>query len=296
MRPRSNDAGRMHGRSNAADCHLGRPESAPPDPSRTPRRAPAPASRARRALALAALLPLLLVGFASCTTGGSSRDPTPGGGRAAAALPWEIPAADWGTRRIVRLRYAGPEGKGTLRLVLRFESPDRFQVQASDRLGRRWWDLNVQEGEALVLWVRERTFCRYGGALEIPALSLGPVPAGAVAALLLGRLPAPPLDPGTVAAAGASSTVELDFEDRWRRRWTAVTTRTGPRRWSLHRGDGTRASWSLDAAGLSRLVEPETGLELLWRQNSPVRDLEDALPAPEVPYGFVPGACRPGDR
>lgn len=197
------------------------------------------------------------------------------------------------------MRYAGPEGRGTLRLVLRFESPERFQVEASDRLGRRWWDLNVKEGEALVLWVRERTFCRYGGDLEIPALSLGPVPANAVAALLLERLPAPPLDPGAVAAAGASNVsnaVELDFEDRWKRRWTAVTTPSGPRRWSLHRGRGAKASWSLDADGLSRLVEPETGLELFWQQTGAVRDLEGALPAPEVPAGFVPGACHPGDR
>ena len=195
------------------------------------------------------------------------------------------------------MRYAGPEGRGTLRLVLRFESPDRFQVAASDLLGRRWWDLNVREGDALVLWVRERTFCRYRGELEVPALSLGPVPAGAVAALLLRRLPAPPLDTKTVAAAARSGAtiIELDFEDRWDRRWTAVTATNGPRRWTLHRGAETRASWDLDADGLSRLVEPETGLELLWEQRRPARDLAGALAPPEVPNGFLPGACQAGD-
>ena len=184
-----------------------------------------------------------------------------------------------------------------MRLVLRLESPERFQVEASDRLGRRWWDLNVQESDALVLWVRERTFCRYRGELEVPALSLGPVPAGAVAALLLRRLPAPPLDTGGVAAAARSGAtiVELDFEDRWGRRWTAATATNGPRRWTLHRGAETRASWDLDADGLSRLVEPETGLELLWEQTRPARDLAGALPPPEVPNGFLPGACQAGD-
>ena len=231
-----------------------------------------------------------------CASAGPALDLPHGGDRGgvAAELPWEIPEAEWRTQRIVRMQYDGPEGHGTLRLVLRFESPDRFHVEASDRLGRRWWDLNVHEGSALVLWVRERTFCRYRGDLEIPALSLGPVPAGAVASLLLRRLPAPPVDPGTLAAAAAAGSVELDFEDRWGRRWTAVTTKAGPRRWTLHRGAETRASWRLDHDGMSRLVEPETGLELLWLQNKPARELRGALRAPEVPDGFLPGACDSG--
>ena len=244
----------------------------------------------------AALLSALLISLGGCATGGLSGDRAPGRENAApAVMPWEIGAEEFRTQRIVQMRYAGPEGRGTLRLVLRFESPDRFQVEASDRLGRRWWDLNVQDGEALVLWVRERTFCRYGGELEIPALALGPVPAGAVAALLLLRLPAPPLHPQRVAAVTSSTTAELDFEDRWRRRWTAVTSRSGPLRWTLHRGAETRASWRLDASGLARLVEPGTGLELAWQQRRPARKLEGALPAPAVPDGFVRGACLPGD-
>lgn len=248
--------------------------------------------------------PLLVLAGLSWLIGCASAGPTrevlsvgdPGGTQA--ALPWEIPGAEWGTQRIVKMRYDGPEGDGTLHLVLRFESPDRFHVEASDRLGRRWWDLNVQDGNALVLWVRDRTFCRYGGDLEIPALSLGPVPAGAIAALLLRRLPAPPVDSGVVeaAAAAGSGAVELDFEDGWDRRWTVVTTASAPRSWTLHRGAGTRASWRVDADGMSRLVEPEAGLELSWRQNRPAKPLTGVLRTPEVPAGFVPGVCESGAR
>lgn len=240
------------------------------------------------------LVLLSLLWLTGCASAGSTRDlpPTGHSGSGGMVLPWEIPEAEWRTQRIFKMQYDGPEGNGTLRLVLRFESPDRFHVEASDRLGRRWWDLNVQEGSALVLWVRERTFCRYRGDLEIPALSLGPVPAGAVAALLLRRLPAPPADPETVEVAGAAGSVELDFDDRWERRWTALSTASGPRWWTLHRGDETRASWRLDAAGMSRLVEPATGLELLWFQGKPARELRGALPAPGVPAGFGPGACH----
>ena len=250
----------------------------------------------------AALLAVLggLASLIGCASARPTPEILPAGdpGATRAVLPWEIPGAEWGTQRIVQMRYDGPEGEGTLRLVLRFESPDRFHVEASDRLGRRWWDLNVQDGGALVLWVRERTFCRYRGDLEIPALSLGPVPAGAVAALLLLRLPAPPVDQAvaeTTAAAG-SGVVELDFEDRWDRRWTAVTTASAPRSWTLHRGSRKRASWRVAADGMARLVEPEAGLELRWRQNRPAKPLASVLQSPEVPDGFVPGICESGAR
>lgn len=241
-----------------------------------------------------ACLPWLI----GCASTGPTREVLPAGntGGTGAALPWEIPGAEWGTQRILKMQYDGPEGDGTLNLALRFESPDRFHVEASDRLGRRWWDLNVQDGRALVLWVRERTFCRYRGDLEIPALSLGPVPAGAVAALLLLRLPAPPVDRAvaeTTAALGPR-VVELDFEDRWGRRWTVVTTASAPRSWTLHGGARTRASWRVDSDGMSRLVEPEAGLELRWRQNRPAKPLRSALRAPEVPDGFAPGVCESG--
>ena len=248
--------------------------------------------------------PLLLLGLAwlsGCASTGPGREPVLRTGRPAqAAAPWEIPEAEWRTQRIVRMRYEGPEGSGTLRLVLRFEGPDSFHVSASDRLGRRWWDLNVREGRALVLWVRERTFCRYAGDLEIPALSLGPVPARAVAALLMGRLPAPPADARVwkeTAVPGAPDRgVELDFEDRRGRRWTTEAPTAGPNRWTptrwtLWSGDRARASWRADVDGMARLVESDTGLELRWTQPRPATELAAPLPAPAVPPGYRPGVC-----
>ena len=196
------------------------------------------------------------------------------------------------------MHYDGPEGNGTLRLVLRFEDPERFHVSASDRLGRRWWDLNVSKGDALVLWVRERTFCRYAGDLEVPALSLGPVPARAVAALLMRRLPSPPADPrgwAETAVTGQSGrSVEIDFEDGRGRRWTTEATLAGPSRWTLWHGDRARASWSGGVEGVeevARLVESDTGLELRWRQRRPATELPGPLPAPEVPAGYRQGLC-----
>lgn len=246
--------------------------------------------------------PLLLLSLAwlgGCASTGSGREPAfRAGGPAQEAAPWEIPEAEWRTQRIVRLRYQGPEGSGTLRLVLRFEDPESFHVSASDRLGRRWWDLNVREGDALVLWVRERSFCRYAGDLEIPALSLGPVPARAVAALLMRRLPAPPADARAWEEAGLPGSsdrgVELDFEDGRGRRWTTVTTTAGPNRWTLWHGDRVRASWGQDAEGMAQLVEPDTGLELRWIQPRPATELTSPLPVPAVPPGYRPGACGPG--
>ncbi len=246
-------------------------------------------------------LPLLLLSLAwlsGCASTGPGREPVfRAGGPAQEAAPWEIPEAEWRTQRIVRMRYQGPEGSGTLRLVLRFEDPDSFHVSASDRLGRRWWDLNVREGSALVLWVRERTFCRYAGDLEIPALSLGPVPARAVAALLMRRLPAPPADTGaweeTAASGKPDRGVELDFEDRRGRRWTTETSAAGPKRWTLWSRERARASWRADVDGMARLVESDTGLELRWTQPKPATELAAPLPAPTVPSGYRPAVCGP---
>ena len=248
-------------------------------------------------------LPLLLLLGLACLVGGCASTGAGGGAPAVAgvpapvAAPWEIPKREWRTQRIVRMHYDGPDGNGTLRLVLRFEDPERFHVSASDRLGRRWWDLNVQAGSALVLWVRERTFCRYRGDLEVPALSLGPVPAGAVAALLMRRLPAPPADAAVwdraTAAAARGGSVEIAFADARGRRWTAAAGPSGPSRWTLWRDDRERASWTRDVQGAARLVESEGGLELRWRQQRPATGLAGPLPAQEIPSGSVPGRCGP---
>lgn len=246
-------------------------------------------------------LPLLLLSLAwlsGCASTGPGREPAfRASGPAQEAAPWEIPEAEWRTQRIVRMRYQGPEGNGTLRLVLRFEDPDSFHVSASDRLGRRWWDLNVRQGSALVLWVRERTFCRYAGDLEIPALSLGPVPARAVAALLMRRLPAPPADTGvweeTAVSGRPDRGVELDFEDRRGRRWTTETSAAGPKRWTLWSRERARASWRADVDGMALLVESDTGLELRWTQPKPATELAAPLPAPAVPSGYRPAVCGP---
>lgn len=242
------------------------------------------------------LLLLSLTWLGGCASTGTGREaPVPAVRPVSVTAPWEIPEAEWRTQRIVRMRYEGPEGSGTLRLVLRFEDPESFHVSASDRLGRRWWDLNVREGSALVLWVRERTFCRYAGDLEIPALSLGPVPGRAVAALLMRRLPAPPADARmweeTAVSERPDRGVELDFEDRRGRRWTSETTTAGPNRWTLWSGERARASWSVDVDGMAQLVESGTGLELRWTQPRPATELAAPLPAPAVPSGYRPGVC-----
>ncbi len=257
-----------------------------------------PGADRQRTIVARRSFPLLLLGLTwlgACVSSGTGREAPFAVGPVPGAAPWEIPGIEWRTQRVVLMRYEGPEGSGTLRLVLRFENPESFHVSASDRLGRRWWDLNVREGSSLVLWVRERTFCRHVGELEIPALSLGPVPARAVAALLMRRLPAPPADARAweeIAVPGRPGRgVEFEFEDRRGRRWTAVTTTAGPNRWTLWRGDRARASWSVDAEGTARLEESETGLELQWGQRRPATELAAPLPTPTVPPGYRPGIC-----
>src|SRR5688572_11007846 len=85
------------------------------------------------------LLPVLLtLLLTACATGGGLRprsdDSTP---------PWEIPADAYGTQRLYRAHYTGPEGDGSFHVTLRLASPVRYQIVAGDPVGRSLWALDV---------------------------------------------------------------------------------------------------------------------------------------------------------
>src|SRR5205807_10008087 len=61
-----------------------------------------------------------------------------------ASLPWQVPAAGYGSQILYRVGVAGAEGEGSLKLTLRLASPERYQAQAVDPLGRAVWGLDVE--------------------------------------------------------------------------------------------------------------------------------------------------------
>ena len=176
-----------------------------------------------------------------------------------AVLPWELPASALGTQRVLRARYAGPEMDAVVRLVLRLEAADRFQLQAADRLGRAVWDLQLVGGD--VFWVDHQgeLVCRGLPERGLPPGLGDPLPVAELPAVLLGVLPARPADP---AAAGDGR--ELAFVDRLGRRWSGRLDRDGAlAEWALW--SGTRPEWRFqvrDGGGV--LWQPDGGRRLEW--------------------------------
>jgi hypothetical protein len=145
--------------------------------------------------------------------------------------PWALPPSEHGQQSLFRLQFGGERGEGTLRAALRLETPSRFELAATDALGRQVWTLSVAPDTAIWLDHRGRRACPLGAEIQIADLGLPPLPLAAVPALLLGRLPLVP-SATTAVAAGAETAASGELRD-------------GDRRWSWRRSGEQLAAWTL---------------------------------------------------
>jgi hypothetical protein len=195
------------------------------------------------------------------------------------ALPWEVPAALAGQQTLFRAHYRGPRGDGGFRLVLRLVDPSRYELAASDALGRQLWTLAADGEQALFLDHRAARACRLAGEVQLPDLGLPRLPLAGVPALLLGRLPVTPAGP---PAPGA-------FRDADGRRWTFTLRESDPVSWTLWDGDQASLFWSRQGGGAVLSARRE-GAQLRWQTSQ--REPLAAPPAPpRVPAGFAEGSC-----
>jgi len=242
-------------------------------------------SRADSALARA--LPLLLLTSLASTLPGCAGRPAPAVPGVPASAPWEVPASALGTQRLYRVGYDGPEGEGSFRITLRFATPERYQLQAVDPLGRALFTLDVAAGEGLLLNHRSRSYCRFTGSFETESLPLGPFPLVALPTLLLGRLPAAP-------AVSPALGRNLEFVDSAGRTWTVAVDPAGaPLSWSLRDGE-TPSVWWARRDGWSVLSDRGRGVQIRWREVV-VEPLPGGITRPEVPAGYREGACGAPD-
>lgn len=217
-----------------------------------------------------------MLGFAGCR----SAAPPPAIG-ATAIAPWEIPSEELGRQSLYRVQMRAAEERGSLRLVVRLWNPGRFELAASDALGRSLWSLRSADGAAV--WSdRERGApCALAADRPIRWPRFGwTFPASDLPALLLGRLPEPPSEPTGTAASG-ESVIETGSGRRFR-----LTVAGGlPVRWSLVGESSERSlSWTREDDG-GRLEASDGALEIRWRRVSrePVTG-----PPPEPPAGDLP--------
>ncbi len=180
---------------------------------------------------------------------------------------------------LYRVRYEGPEGAGSLRLVMRRVAADRFQLQASDTFGRAVWSLDLDGEEVLLVNHREKEACVSGSELRVPEMALRPLPLPAVARVLASQTPLP-------APPDADRT---DWTDETGQRWTA--------RWE----DGSLASWMLWQAGEPQLwwsrqdqggvLSHRDGSQFRWRQTAREKLVPSSYRRIEAPARYHLGQC-----
>lgn len=131
-----------------------------------------------------------------------------------------------GRQYLFNVRYSGPEGDGTLRLVLRLHTAEDFQLLAADTLGRSRWSLEMQDERSLLLDHRQKTFCRGGEELNLGEASLTVLPITMLPRVLLGEMPV--------------SQRESDLEEG-----SVEFTDLEERRWSVRREEGELVAWTV---------------------------------------------------
>lgn len=197
---------------------------------------------------------------------------------------WALPTEEMRTQRLVRLHYEGPGDDGTLYLILRLESPSRYNIEANARLlGKSVFRLMVRDDRALFLDLQRSEYCRFDQAIEISAVPLGPLPFDVLPALLLGRIPARPDAEGVAITENGL----WGFRDREGRRWTLVEEGGRLASWTLWKEGSPAVWWSRDGDVLY-LSAREEELQLRWRSGAP-EPLATGLTTPAIPEGFVAG-------
>jgi hypothetical protein len=201
--------------------------------------------------------------------------------------PWQIPPEAFGSQRLYRVSYSGPEGEGSFKVTLRLASPLRYQLQAADPVGRALWGVDVTSGQGVWLDHRNKITCSFQGSFDVAGLPLGPFPLLSLPSLLIGRVPAEP-------AAGTepdSRGKEIDFEDGTGRHWAAETGEGGTvDGWTLRDGDQPSV-WFMRRDSWAYLSDRSRGVQVRWREV--LREDLEREPEPlKKPSGYREGSCR----
>ncbi len=214
------------------------------------------------------------------------------GGRAPASVasppagaPWELPSSAFPSQRLYQGSYRGPEGGGSFRATLRLLARGRFRLDASDRLGRLLWSIDVDGDRAWWVDHHAGTWCPQLSRLVLPGLGAGPVAATALPALLIGALPVEPASGSVVANDG-----QLELTDAGGRRWSATLRRGRLSAWTVAEGGEPLWWWRRQDRG--GILSQRQGRQLRW-QEVVAEPLRDGLAPLVVPPGYQEACGEP---
>ena len=191
-------------------------------------------------------------------------------------------AGDLGTQNLFRVRYGGPKRDGGLRLILRLDTPDRFQLVASDLLGRAVWSMELYDRQVVLVDHSQKTYCVAGMELALPEVALDPLPVGALPGVLLGYLPV------EVGADAVTGDAQFDLTDLDGRRWTGSLEAGKPSSWTLWEGEQPTLWWTRQDKG--GILSHRQGVQFRWR--TVVREpLKSGFERLAVPENYTKAAC-----
>ncbi len=202
----------------------------------------------------------------------------------AVALPLVAGELREATQSLYRVHYDGPAGQGGLRLVLRRASTTRFQLEASDLLGRALWTLRADGEETLLANHREKILCQGRERIEIPDPVLAELSPADLARALEGLLPVTP--PDSLPKEG-----RVEFRDSRGRRWTASYDLGLPVSWTLW-DEKRPVLWWLRAER-GAVLSHRDGSQFRWRLTSSEPLAETGLDS-ALGEGYRAGTCEIG--
>lgn len=198
--------------------------------------------------------------------------------------PFSIPDQALGTQRLLRVHYHGPEGSGSLRLVLRLQEVNEFHLLAADRLGRALWSLEVAPTRVGLVNHRDRWFCEANDAVVLPEKALALLPLTALPRVLLGYVPVLPSgspDPGLQEFTGPEG-------GRWTVTWIEGLTES----WTQWKESRPTLWWTRRPKG--GILSHRDGIQFRWREvvNEPLAEDLEAL---SVPAEYRRVSCNESD-
>lgn len=232
---------------------------------------------------------LVLLGLGTALAiacGPGLRSPRAAGDAAGSSAVWELPATAFGTQRLYRASYGGPEGDGSFRATLRLAAADRFELAVADRLGRPVYTLRVDGADGWWVDHRREAICRDLALLALPGLDNGPVEARALPPLLLGIVPA-------VGAAQVAERADgLELRDGSGRRWDVTLEGRTAASWTLWDAEGPLWWWRRDGRG--GMLSGREGRQLRWQEAvvEPLASLASGTP----PQGLREDCAAPAPR
>jgi outer membrane biogenesis lipoprotein LolB len=172
------------------------------------------------------------------------------------------------SQELFKVSYSGPEGSGSMRLVLRRQGRELFQLMTSDALGRSLWSLQADSSHTVFVDHRRQVFCFTEEQFHLNEVTLKMFPISSIPQLLQGELPVDLPSGHAIEESG-------EFED------------SQGRRWSVRRESNELTAWTLWVSGLPTLwwtkqtkggiLSHRDGGQFRWR-----RVIQESMDAPLV--------------